>query len=348
MKISPLLVLMFLLSFSSFSQNNSKKEHKDLVEWMTLTEALQKQKEKPKKIFVDIYTEWCGWCKVMSKNTFSNPQIAAYINQYYYPVRFDAETTDTIEYLGKKYVNKGAGRKPTHELAYVLTNNRPSYPTIAYLDAKGNLIQPVPGYMDVKKIEPFLIYFNENVYHSAPFDVFQSNFEKSFNDSIQEKNKARVQWVTFEDAEKLIKHDPKPIIIDIYTSWSLSSKVMEATTYTDKAIVDSINKHFYAIHFDPTTQDTIVFAGQVTVNQHRGGSPFHDLALALTKNRMGIPATLYLNEKLQLLSNVPGYRSPKGLEPLLMFFGQGIYKTKSWRTFHEDYIKSKKENSKSK
>jgi len=136
-KLLPLLGLIFLLSTEGFSQTKNKEEHKDLVEWMTLTEALKKQKEQPKKIFIDIYTEWCGWCKVMSKNTFSNKQIAAYINQYFYPVRFDAETTDTIEYLGKKYVNKGVGRKPTHELAYVLTNNRPSYPTITYLDAKG-------------------------------------------------------------------------------------------------------------------------------------------------------------------------------------------------------------------
>jgi thioredoxin-related protein len=274
-------------------------------------------------------------------NTFSNKQIAAYINQYFYPVRFDAETTDTIEYLGKKYVNKGVGRKPTHELAYVLTNNRPSYPTITYLDAKGKLIQALPGYMDVKKIEPFLVYFNENAYRSAPFNTFKSNFENTFNDSIPNGN-GRVQWVSFEDAEKLAKHNPKPILIDIYTTWSITSKVMEATTYTDKAIADSINENFYAVHFDPTSTDTITLWGKAFVNQHRGGSPFHDLALFLTKNQIGIPATIYLNDKLQLLSNAPGYRSPEELAPLLVFFGKAIYKEKSWNEFYKEYSQTQK------
>ncbi len=336
-----ILVVIVLLPLGSYGQQKKVEEHKDLVEWMTLTEALEKQKEQPKKIFIDIYTDWCGWCKVMSKNTFSNKQIASYINQYFYPVRFDAETTDTIEYLGKEYVNenKTGKKRSTHQLAYVLTNNKPSYPTISYLDIKGNLIQALPGYMDVKKIEPFLVYFNENAYRSSPFDTFKSNFDNTYNDSIP-NGTGQIQWVTFEDAEKLVKYDPKPIFIDIHTSWSITSKVMEATTYTDKALADSINKNFYAIHFDPTRTDTIIFLGKIFVNKKRGGSPFHDLALALTKNQIGIPATIYLNEKMQLLSNISGYRSAKDLQPLLMFFGNSIYKKKTWNEFFKFYVKN--------
>ena len=330
--------LLFILP-DLFSQISKSEEHKDLVEWMTLTEALEKQKTQPKKIFIDIYTDWCSWCKVMSKNTFSHQQIAGYINQYFYPVRFDAETTDTIEYLGKQYVNKGVGRRPTHELAFVLTNNRPSYPTITYLDEKGAMIQPLPGYMDVKKIEPYLVYFNENAYRSAPFDAFKLNFDKAFNDTI-EKNKGKVQWVTFADAQKMIKTSPKPLLIDINASFSVTSKVMELTTFTDEKIADYINDNFYAVNFNPTTKDTIEFGGMVYYNKGVG-HPFHDLALLLTNRQIGIPATVYLNENLQLLSNVPGYRSPDELESLLVFFGEAKYKTQQWDAFIKEFVENK-------
>ena len=148
------LVLLFVFSVSIvFSQEikQKKEESNSLIKWMTIQEALKKQKKQPKKIFIDIYTDWCGWCKHMSKTTFSNPQIAAYINQYYYPVRFNGETKDTIVYLGDTLVNKGTGKKSAHQLTGILTNNRPSYPTITYLDEQGRIISPVPGYMDVKK-----------------------------------------------------------------------------------------------------------------------------------------------------------------------------------------------------
>ena len=336
-KVSILLLITFSVLTYGFSQTSDKKEHKDLVKWLTLTEALKKQKESPKKIFIDIYTDWCGWCKVMSKNTFSNPNIASYINQYFYPVRFDAETTDTIEYLGKTYINKGIGRRPTHELAYVLTNNKPSYPTITYLNSRGAIIQALPGYMDTKTIEPYLVYFNENAYRSAPFETFQTAFKRTFEDTIHQ---SKIQWVSFEDAEKLAKLDPKPIIVDLHTSWSVTSKVMEAVTFTDDSLTNYINEHFYAVHFNPTTEDTIVFAGKTFTNKKDPQRPFHDLAIILTKGKIGIPATIYLDSQLYLLTNVPGYRSPKELRPILKFFGENIYKTKNWNEFMKDYKKT--------
>ena len=333
-----LFLIVLLFPVNVFAQE-TEAGHTDLVEWMTISEALEKQKTQPKKIFIDVYTDWCSWCKVMSKNTFSHKQIAGYINQYFYPVRFDAETTDTIEYLGKQYVNKGAGRRPTHELTYVLTNNRPSYPTITYLDEKGAMIQSLPGYMDVKKIEPYLVYFNENAYRSAPFEAFKSNFDKAFTDTIK-NNTGKVQWVSFEDAQKMIKTSPKPLLIDIYADFSVTSKVMELTTFTDENIADYINKNFYAVNFNPTTKDTIMFGGVEYYNKGIG-HPFHDLALLLTNRQIGIPATVYLNENLQLLSNVPGYRSAVELDPLLVFFGEGKYKIQQWDVFIKEFSESK-------
>ena len=63
----------------------------------------EKMKKEPRPILLDFYTDWCGWCKQMMKTTYADVNLASYINTYFYPAKFNAESKDTIEYLGKKY-----------------------------------------------------------------------------------------------------------------------------------------------------------------------------------------------------------------------------------------------------
>ena len=77
------LLIGFSLCNTSYTQTT--------VKWMSLEEAVEKSKTEKRKIFIDIYTDWCGWCKVMDRETFQNPCIANYLNRNYYPVKFNAE-----------------------------------------------------------------------------------------------------------------------------------------------------------------------------------------------------------------------------------------------------------------
>ena len=61
------------------------------VKWMSFEQAIEKSKTEKRKIFIDVYTDWCGWCKVMDKNTFSETQVAKILNEMFYPVKLDAE-----------------------------------------------------------------------------------------------------------------------------------------------------------------------------------------------------------------------------------------------------------------
>src|SRR4051812_13405847 len=76
-----------------------------LVKWMDFKEAFEKNSKVPKPFIIDIYTDWCGWCKHMMKTTYAVPELANYINSNFYPVKFNAETHDTIEFLGEKFAN---------------------------------------------------------------------------------------------------------------------------------------------------------------------------------------------------------------------------------------------------
>ncbi|PCE64277.1 thioredoxin family protein [Sediminicola luteus] len=145
------------------------------LEWMSWEEAvtMATTEENPKKIFVDVYTDWCGWCKKMDKDTFQNPKVAEYMNAHFYMVKFDAEGKDPIEFQGKTFKFVPSGRRGYHELAAALTNNRLSYPTVVFLDSNLKMLSPVPGY---QKVEPFLKiakYFGDDIYKDKDWNTYE-------------------------------------------------------------------------------------------------------------------------------------------------------------------------------
>ena len=149
------------------------------IKWMSWEEALEKSRNDKRKIFVDVYTDWCGWCKKLDKTTFAQEHIAEYINANYYPVKFDAESEKPIVLKGVEYKFVKQGRKGYHELAGYLLQGRLSYPSMVFLDEDLNMIQAIPGYQDIGIFEMIITYFGSNSHRSQPWNKFQSTFNKS-------------------------------------------------------------------------------------------------------------------------------------------------------------------------
>ncbi|MBA7554807.1 hypothetical protein ES705_47442 [subsurface metagenome] len=110
------------------------------VNWYTFKEAVELNKKEPRKILVDVYTDWCGYCKVMDKNTFGNKYVADYLNKSYYPVKFNAEQKEEITYNEKTYKFVAQGSRGFHELAAALLNGQMSYPSVVFLDEQVRII----------------------------------------------------------------------------------------------------------------------------------------------------------------------------------------------------------------
>ncbi len=170
MKRLLLSLVSVLLIGSAFAQSSGK------IKWLSIEEAEKLNKKEPRKIIMDFYTSWCGWCKRMDANTFNNPKIAEYINKHYYAVKVNAEMRDTIVFNGRTFINPApAGKRGTHQIAsYAAQNGRVGYPTIVYLDEKLRLIQAIPNYMTPQQIEPILVYFGESFYTKKEYQKFLS------------------------------------------------------------------------------------------------------------------------------------------------------------------------------
>jgi len=167
---SKIAVLLFL-GFTSISVQAQE------VEWLSWTEAteLASTEENPKKMFIDVYTDWCGWCKKMDKDTFQNAEVAAYMTEHFYMVKLDGEGKEDLEYNGKTFKFVAQGRRGYHELAAALLQGRMSYPTTIFLDEKMTMLSPVPGY---QKPEPFLHiakYFGDNIYLEKDWKTYEKS-----------------------------------------------------------------------------------------------------------------------------------------------------------------------------
>ncbi|HZV69511.1 MAG TPA: DUF255 domain-containing protein [Saprospiraceae bacterium] len=147
------------------------------IKWLTWEEAQAQNKEMPKKIIVDVYTQWCGWCKKMDKATFENPNIASYINKNFYAVKFDAEIKTDINFKDKVYKFVRAGANGYHELAQEILFGRFTYPTLVFLDEQLNVIQPIPSYQDPASLDKIMKYFAENYYKTTPWKKYEEMYQ---------------------------------------------------------------------------------------------------------------------------------------------------------------------------
>ncbi len=148
------------------------------IKWYTLQEAEKLIKENPKPIFIDAYTDWCGWCKKMDQETFTNPVIAEMLNTEFYPVKFNAEGKESITFLGQTFINDGKAGN-AHQLAVALLQGRLSYPTVVFMTQKDNKYQvsPVPGFRQAKEMEMLLSFFADRAYESQKWEDYQLSFK---------------------------------------------------------------------------------------------------------------------------------------------------------------------------
>jgi thioredoxin-related protein len=179
-KIGILAVIALLCAglLSSYIKPSAvKSTEEEGIQWLTLEQAMEAQANSPKKIMIDLYTDWCGWCKVMDNTTFKDPNVVTYINKNFYAVKLNAEADQTVTYKGKSYVLGTYNNRKTHLLAVELgvVNNRIGYPTLVFLDEKGTKIAASPGFKDTEAVNKVLQFYGNDIYKKMDWQNYINN-----------------------------------------------------------------------------------------------------------------------------------------------------------------------------
>jgi len=164
-------LVLVLCSLAAFKKNDS-------TEWISLDEAQKQLNITKKPVLIDLYTDWCGWCKVMDKQTYSNKKVAEYLKQKFYTVKVNAESTEKINWMGKQFMFNRQYK--TNEFAMYLTQGQLSYPTTVIIPTDGSGPQAIPGFLKPADFELIVKYFGENKYGNVPFEEFRKGFKTTW------------------------------------------------------------------------------------------------------------------------------------------------------------------------
>lgn len=145
---------------------------KETINWMSWEEAVEKNKVEPRKIYVDLYTGWCGWCKKMDALTFKDKHLAKYMNENVYAVKFDAERKDTIQFNGHSFAFQGGGRRGAHQLATAMVDGQLGYPSFVAFDQNFERIFISPGFKDTEAVFTEIEYLSEEIYKEQGFKAY--------------------------------------------------------------------------------------------------------------------------------------------------------------------------------
>jgi len=158
---------------------------KGRINWLKIEDLEAANKKDKRKVLVDLYTDWCGWCKKMDKATFQNAEIAEYVNENFHAVKFNAEQKSEIKFGGQKHKFLPSGRRGANELAYKFLNGRMSYPTIAFLDEKLQRIDSFPGFKQPHQMEPMLVFIDGDHYKKKSLNQFTSKYKSNITGRVK-------------------------------------------------------------------------------------------------------------------------------------------------------------------
>lgn len=147
--ISSIAISLFLCASLSAQELES-------VRWLTFEQLEDSLTVKPKKVFIDFYTDWCVYCRKMDKVVFTRPEVIEVLNETYYAVRFDAETDSVVTFGGRQFTNDqvGQSRNPLHQIAQLLALRDGQFvaPTLVVLDEAFKVTARYFEYMDSKRL----------------------------------------------------------------------------------------------------------------------------------------------------------------------------------------------------
>jgi len=168
---------IFLLILTGFSFTHKEPDLKN-VNWISFQELEKKLETKDLPVIIDVYTDWCGWCKVMDQKTYGKSKVFNYLNQKFYAVKFNAESKEDVPWRGKIY--RYDHNRGIHSLALELIKRDMGFPNTVFVANKSSVPESFAGYMAPKEFQIYLTYYGDEKNRSTDFETYARNFRPSW------------------------------------------------------------------------------------------------------------------------------------------------------------------------
>jgi len=160
MKINySILLAILVISASAFTLKsfvNDSSSELPTKEWTSVEKAVKLAKVDQKKILIDVYTDWCKWCKVMDEKTFADPKVSAFLASNFHLAKFNAEQKEVVKFNGKEYSFSKNGSRGYHEFAVDILNGQLAYPSLVVFDSKLNKLEVIRGFKNAHDLMEIL------------------------------------------------------------------------------------------------------------------------------------------------------------------------------------------------
>jgi thioredoxin-related protein len=174
-----LSILLLVLVFTS-GKSQSHETHSGPVNWMTFEEAVALNKNEKKLLFIDVYTTWCGPCKMMDKHSFADEEVAKILNNNFYPVKLNAEQRANISFEGNTFKFIPNGASGYHQLAAALLNNKLQYPSFVFMNEDLKIMQVISGFHQAPDFHKIIQFIGEGHFKKMKWEQWHSVYKSPY------------------------------------------------------------------------------------------------------------------------------------------------------------------------
>ncbi len=314
-------------------QSSTAQIVSDSIRWIPLDSIPPRFAKLQKPVMLYLYAEDCDSCYAQERTTFSNPEVANYINVLFYPAKINVRTTEDLSFFdGNTYKNPDG---KVHNLARMLTNGNDSLPALVLFSrrAKG---MSLFGYQTRDDIFRPLIFYAEDIDQWTEYSEWKSLHTKAFPPGKQQVlTRLTIRWKSLKEAQELNVAEPRKTLLSFYNYNRISESVMRTQVFNERNVAEYLNKTYYPVNIDVFTQDTLTIKNISYINENQAYK-YHQLPIAALEGKMIFPAFVILDENGNVLDKIQKFVTPTELLLIVKFYGDNLYKTTTW----QDYLKN--------